>query len=715
MKKVLASVLIALVVILFTSSLIEANSIKRTGIEIEEGINGFQRIHDWGKGTTTIKINGEIVEPTETRLVDCDCEDTNESIEQEMIAEVMTSQFQTSLANLKITRGDKEYVTFGSEGFVHLPYYDSLGNVILDVYIESDTFYVANQAALDDFWDKFVPRFERLKEMTGWSSMKWFGVPLEIYNYGHSAACYGGNASPTHSNVVFSNPMYKIGCHKPYYENGTSYYNNPGELGDWWPYMNTALHEAQHSISPYPIYTRSWLTEGFSEYWMYQTLTYFNDINQETVDTYLHNGFAGYQWDPYVADDYHDQTIYRRELQRSHGYDITGWLLRKMELDDGLIRDDFYKIINNNKETLYKTFQLGPPYIYYTDAFLAKIFGKAMGHSDFYLETLPLFRYDGPSGPGYGMRQLVDNWYNSSTGDTMSFIEFDWFADLTPTISVPTAYYVPNEAITITSTIYNNGDVNLIPFDGTSTDSLKYRFYEGANLIVEDTFGLNRFQNITREAIFTPTTPGEYIISIIVDEDDIKIELDDSNNSATTTVTVYADTDSDGIADVIDICPGFDDNVDTDSDGFPDGCDVCPDLYNPNHQMDTDGDGVGDVCDVCPGFDDNLDVDVDGIADGCDNCPDVANSSQVDTDSDGTGDACDGCCLFSRGNADGDVLDQIDISDLVFMVAYMFQGGAEPPCMDEADIDGSGGIDISDIVALVAFMFSGGAAPVVCP
>ncbi|HOP07941.1 MAG TPA: hypothetical protein PLF13_11700 [candidate division Zixibacteria bacterium] len=60
-----------------------------------------------------------------------------------------------------------------------------------------------------------------------------------------------------------------------------------------------------------------------------------------------------------------------------------------------------------------------------------------------------------------------------------------------------------------------------------------------------------------------------------------------------------------------------------------------------------------------------------------------------------------------------------DISDLVYLVAYMFQGGPEPVCFEpnggEADINGSGsGPDISDLVYLVAYMFQGGAAPANC-
>ena len=39
-------------------------------------------------------------------------------------------------------------------------------------------------------------------------------------------------------------------------------------------------------------------------------------------------------------------------------------------------------------------------------------------------------------------------------------------------------------------------------------------------------------------------------------------------------LTFILDFDGDGVADIDDICPGFDDNIDTDSDGIPDGCDT---------------------------------------------------------------------------------------------------------------------------------------------
>ncbi|MCK5125854.1 MAG: thrombospondin type 3 repeat-containing protein [candidate division Zixibacteria bacterium] len=110
-----------------------------------------------------------------------------------------------------------------------------------------------------------------------------------------------------------------------------------------------------------------------------------------------------------------------------------------------------------------------------------------------------------------------------------------------------------------------------------------------------------------------------------------------------------ADADSDGVPDGCDICPGFDDNVDTDTDGVPDGCDICAG-YDDN--VDTDTDGVPDGCDICPGFDDNVDTDTDGVPDGCDIC--AGYDDNADADLDGVPDGCDICAGFDD-NVDADL------------------------------------------------------------
>ena len=205
------------------------------------------------------------------------------------------------------------------------------------------------------------------------------------------------------------------------------------------------------------------------------------------------------------------------------------------------------------------------------------------------------------------------------------------------------------------------------------------------------------------------------------------------------------DADNDGFGDACDTCtdsdgdgfgnPGFpanicsDDNCpydynpgqpDGDYDGAGDACDNCPSLANPL-QEDTDIDGIGDSCDTC------TDTDGDGFgnpgfpANTCDddNCPYIYNPGQEDADSNGVGDACDsGCCAPPiRGNVNGDQRDAVNISDLTFLVSYLFRGGVAPPCAEEGNVNGDAeeAINVADLTYLVSYLFKGGSAPPACP
>lgn len=110
------------------------------------------------------------------------------------------------------------------------------------------------------------------------------------------------------------------------------------------------------------------------------------------------------------------------------------------------------------------------------------------------------------------------------------------------------------------------------------------------------------------------------------------------------------DSDGDGVADGVDVCPfSFDpDQDDLDGNGVGDACnqsedgdgdefsdflDLCPADFDPA-QDDTDRDGIGDACN------DHVDRDGDDYRDEGDNCPETPND-QLDLDFDGLGDACD--------------------------------------------------------------------------
>jgi uncharacterized protein (TIGR02145 family) len=73
------------------------------------------------------------------------------------------------------------------------------------------------------------------------------------------------------------------------------------------------------------------------------------------------------------------------------------------------------------------------------------------------------------------------------------------------------------------------------------------------------------------------------------------------------------------------------------------------------------------------------------------------------------------CCLGIRGNVDGDIEELVNITDMTYLIAYLFSGGAAPPCFEEGDVNADGLINITDMTYLIAYLFSGGLAPEECP
>jgi hypothetical protein len=162
--------------------------------------------------------------------------------------------------------------------------------------------------------------------------------------------------------------------------------------------------------------------------------------------------------------------------------------------------------------------------------------------------------------------------------------------------------------------------------------------------------------------------------------------------------------------------------------------------FRPGSIIDCNGNGLPDTCDIASGVSldlnhnripdecDGGDFDQDGVANGTDNCPFIANVDQADQDADAVGDACDNClkaynptqadsnhngigdvCDFLCGDADGNKV--VNISDAVYLVAYIFGGGSTPEPLLAGDADCNYMVNISDAVYLISYIFGGGAAP----
>jgi hypothetical protein len=67
------------------------------------------------------------------------------------------------------------------------------------------------------------------------------------------------------------------------------------------------------------------------------------------------------------------------------------------------------------------------------------------------------------------------------------------------------------------------------------------------------------------------------------------------------------------------------------------------------------------------------------------------------------------CYPFIRGDTNGDCL--ISVSDLVFLINYLFKGGTPPDPIEAGDADCDGQVTVSDIIYLFSYLFKGGPAP----
>ncbi|HER00688.1 MAG TPA: hypothetical protein ENO22_15235 [candidate division Zixibacteria bacterium] len=218
------------------------------------------------------------------------------------------------------------------------------------------------------------------------------------------------------------------------------------------------------------------------------------------------------------------------------------------------------------------------------------------------------------------------------------------------------------------------------------------------------------------------------------------------------------DDDNDGIPDEEDNCPflATANTDDYDGDGVGDACDNCYDIQNP-YQYDEDGDGVGDACDgllhmqayeVPDGlmgeeysyqfwavggvppytwekswgqlpYGLTFEAGESGLLAGTPTWASDYSFRIVVTDSDSPA-GSDTMLInimiteppppaYICGDASGDEV--VNISDAVYIINYIFTGGAAPEPVAAADGNCDGSCNVSDAVMIINFIFSDGGAP----
>jgi hypothetical protein len=68
----------------------------------------------------------------------------------------------------------------------------------------------------------------------------------------------------------------------------------------------------------------------------------------------------------------------------------------------------------------------------------------------------------------------------------------------------------------------------------------------------------------------------------------------------------------------------------------------------------------------------------------------------------------DPAILLGDVNLDG----QVSVSDIVYLINYLFKGGPAPQIFIVADVNGDGKVSVSDVIYLINYLFKGGSAPI---
>ncbi|MBW2992453.1 right-handed parallel beta-helix repeat-containing protein [Candidatus Woesearchaeota archaeon] len=389
----------------------------------------------------------------------------------------------------------------------------------------NETFYNNNTADLDYFLAKFEERFNYMEDLTGWSHDEIYGTKMEVYLQ-PTIGCYGGAVQDmgTYRKVTVNihDPYDYAPCKVTYRDNNVSKFGNSGDMGDYWKYMSTMLHESMHGIFPEPVWDRKWLNEGFAVYLEHKISEDFGDINRETTEYNIHAGTSYYNWDGYAANDYHDTSPANLTIQSSPGYSITAQMLVNLENTYGTsMMDDFFRLYDNNLETLYYV----EPDSYIdngwhrndkTDTFMIHMFSLAAGTN-----LTPTFRYDGPSGPGWGVRNFT----------SLDFMPDLYVYSLIFSNSSPNTSEIVTAYITVNNSALFEVETNVSLY----SDSVA----KGSKDVTVPSQG-----SVQVEFNFTEALAGTYDITAWADKQDVKAELDETNNDITEQINFIGEMNS---------------------------------------------------------------------------------------------------------------------------------------------------------------------------
>jgi hypothetical protein len=150
------------------------------------------------------------------------------------------------------------------------------------------------------------------------------------------------------------------------------------------------------------------------------------------------------------------------------------------------------------------------------------------------------------------------------------------------------------------------------------------------------------------------------------------------------------DCDLNGTPDSCDVAAGG--VEDCNGNMIPDSCDLESGALSDCNQND-----IPDFCEITNGSTEDCNTNL--IPDSCE----IAAGTLEDVDLDGVPDSCQ--LNFLRGDGNGDGI--VNIADGIFLLQSLFSNSGNSNCMDAADANDDGSVDVSDVISILGYQFNG--------
>jgi hypothetical protein len=207
---------------------------------------------------------------------------------------------------------------------------------------------------LSEFLDFVEVRFEKIMNITHWSSEKYYGDKLSLC----VNPAIEGQVSPPFTFLCdsFIPSHYSIAALRLDLNITRENLNTPNSdpLNLMEPHVTVTLflHELIHGIQPPPIIARRWLLEGYADFLSLEVQVMFGDVERQTVDELYNRA-----WEVYVKNGYLDQN--NKPIQDDIGGYVTAWMFNNISKTYGWatherffecydqFRDDFQSLLNS--------------------------------------------------------------------------------------------------------------------------------------------------------------------------------------------------------------------------------------------------------------------------------------------------------------------------------------------------------------------------------